>query len=83
MFVMLLISVITQIPELNLAKLFSLENTSNDPERQLLSEATSNSTSYSRQIDEDDTLSQHQHTSINQAISTESDSQLTSQRPKY
>jgi hypothetical protein len=37
MFVMLLLSVITQIPELNMSKLFSLDSkNSNDPERQLL-----------------------------------------------
>ena len=54
MFVMLALSVITQIPQLNLAKLFSLENEINDPERQLLADATTSSTSYSRQIDEDE-----------------------------
>ena len=37
MFVMLLLSVITQIPELNMSKLFSLDGkNSSDPERQLL-----------------------------------------------
>lgn len=52
---MLLISVMTQIPELNLARLFSLEIESNsDPERQLLADSTNNSTSYTRQIDDDD-----------------------------
>jgi hypothetical protein len=55
MFVMLLISVITQIPQLNLAKLFSLErDAACDPERQLLAENVSNSTSYTRQVDEDE-----------------------------
>lgn len=55
MFVMLFISVMTQIPELNLARLFSLEiDSSNDPERQLLAESTNNSTSYTRQIDDED-----------------------------
>lgn len=55
MFVMLFISVLTQIPELNLARLFSLEiDSSSDPERQLLAESTNNSTSYTRQIDDDD-----------------------------
>lgn len=58
MFVMLLISVLTQIPELNLAKLLSLEmETSSDPERQLLTSDAPTSSSYSRQIDEDDSLS--------------------------
>lgn len=59
MFVMLLISVITQIPQLNLAKLFSLErdtstSSSSDAERQYLAEGMSHSASYSRQIDEED-----------------------------
>jgi hypothetical protein len=55
MFVMLLISVITQIPQLNLAKLFSVDkDASCDPERQLLAENVSNSTSYTRQIDDDE-----------------------------
>lgn len=55
MFVMLFISVMTQIPELNLARLFSLEiESSSDPERQLLADSTNNSTSYTRQIDDDD-----------------------------
>lgn len=62
MFVMLFISVLTQIPELNLARLFSLEiDSSLDPERQLLADSSSsniahsaNSTSaYTRQIDDD------------------------------
>jgi hypothetical protein len=51
MFVMLLITVISQIPQLNMTKLFSLESESNDPERQLL-DAT-NSPSYCRQVDEE------------------------------
>ena len=54
MFVMLLLSVITQIPELNMAKLFSLESEVNDPERQLLAEGSANSPSYCRQVDDDD-----------------------------
>jgi len=49
MFVMLLITVISQIPQLNMSKLFSIENEENDPERQLLAEASS----YNRQIDEE------------------------------
>lgn len=52
-FVMLLLNVVTQIPELNLAKIFSLEPDSNDSERQLLSEpATNSGATYSRQFDE-------------------------------
>jgi hypothetical protein len=54
MFVMLLLTVITQIPQLNLAKLFSLEMESTDPERQLLADSSNNSTSYTRQIDEEE-----------------------------
>ena len=57
MFVMLLISVITQIPQLNLAKLFSLEReASSDPERQLLADNATgaNPASYTRQVDDDD-----------------------------
>ena len=55
MFVMLLISVITQIPQLNLSKLFSLErDTSSDPERQLLADNATNSASYMRQIDDEE-----------------------------
>jgi len=54
MFVMLLLSTVTQIPELNLAKLFSMENDTSDPERQLLNaDGTTNSPSYCRQVDED------------------------------
>jgi hypothetical protein len=53
MFVMLLITVISQIPQLNMSKLFSIENDENDPERQLLSEASNTSPSYNRQIDEE------------------------------
>lgn len=73
MFVMLLITVLTQIPQLNLAKLFSLEmNTSTDPERQLLAgDPTNNSSSYTRQIDEDDTQSSVQvQSSQNDATSS-------------
>lgn len=66
MFVMLFISVLTQIPELNLARLFSLEiDSPSDPERQLLAESTNNSTSYTRQIDDED--HQHQHSGYNNA----------------
>lgn len=59
---MLFITVLTQIPELNLAKLLSLEiETSNDPERQLLtSDTCPASSTYNRQIDEDDTISVNQ-----------------------
>lgn len=53
MFVMLLINVITQIPQLNMARLFSLENDI-DPERQLLADASTNSPSYCRQIDDEE-----------------------------
>lgn len=53
MFVMLLITVISQIPELNMSKLFSIENEENDPERQLLAETSNTSPSYNRQIDEE------------------------------
>jgi len=56
MFVMLLINVITQIPQLNMARLFSLENDI-DPERQLLADASTNSPSYCRQIDDEEDLS--------------------------
>lgn len=68
MFVMLLLSVITQIPELNMSKLFSLENKgASDPERQLLASGSgvglannnalnksSGSPKYSRQIDDEE-----------------------------
>ena len=55
---MLLISVLTQIPQLNLAKLLSLEmEKSNDPERQLLAGDAPQSSSYTRQIDEEDAMS--------------------------
>lgn len=58
---MLFITVLTQIPELNLAKLLSLEiETSNDPERQLLTGDAPTSSTYNRQIDEDDSLSVNQ-----------------------
>ncbi len=50
---MLLINVITQIPQLNMARLFSLENDI-DPERQLLADASTNSPSYCRQIDDEE-----------------------------
>lgn len=63
MFVMLLINVITQIPELNLAKLFSIKN-ENDPERQYLSEAVSVSPSYSRQINEDEAQTSESNNTI-------------------
>ncbi len=53
---MLLLNVVTQIPQLNMAKLFSLESEINDPERQLLANAATSSPSYSRQMDEEDTL---------------------------
>jgi hypothetical protein len=53
MFLMLLISVISQIPQLNMSKLFSIENEQNDPERQLLAEASNTAPSYNRQIDEE------------------------------
>lgn len=73
MFVMLFISVLTQIPELNLARLFSLEmEPSCDPERQLLAESApaagsqsghsrSGSNAYTRQIDDDEPSLQQQH----------------------
>jgi hypothetical protein len=68
MFVMLLISVITQIPQLNLAKLFSVDrDASCDPERQLLAENVSNSTSYTRQIDDDESSSSNAVASNNNA----------------
>ena len=58
MFVMLLLTVIAQIPQLNMSKLFSLElNDSHDPERQLLAggcNVANNSPKYSRQVDDDD-----------------------------
>jgi hypothetical protein len=59
MFVMLFISVLTQIPELNLARLFSLEiESACDPERQLLAESsTGTSATYTRQIDDDESSS--------------------------
>lgn len=52
MFVMLLLNVITQVPQFNLAKLFSLESEIIDPERQLLAEASTNSPTYSRHLDD-------------------------------
>jgi len=70
MFVMLLLSVITQIPELNMSKLFSLENKdSSDPERQLLAGGgggvvsgivnnSGHSPKYSRQVDDEEASSQ-------------------------
>ena len=50
-FVMLLLNVVTQVPQLNLAKLFALEPHVTDPERQLLANA-STSSPYSRHLDE-------------------------------
>ena len=58
MFVILLINVIIQIPELNLAQLFILNN-GKDPERECLTNQVVASTSYTRQIDEDDSLATH------------------------
>lgn len=59
MFVMLLLNVVTQIPQLNMAKLFSLESEI-DPERQLLADASTNSPSYCRQVDdEEDSVVHH------------------------
>jgi len=54
MSVMLLLNVVTQVPQLNLAKLFSVHAGREDPERQTLTEAASANTapSYSRQMDE-------------------------------
>lgn len=54
MFVMLLVSVISQIPQLNLSKYFILDN-SEDPEKQLLTESIVNSGSYTQQINEPNT----------------------------
>ena len=54
MFVMLLLSVTTQIPQLNLIKLFSAEDKPADPERELLAEAASSTPAYSRQIDDEE-----------------------------
>ncbi len=53
---MLLISVIAQIPQLNLAKFFLLKSdaTATDGERQLITDNINNPTLYTRQIDEDD-----------------------------
>ena len=80
MFVMLLLSVIAQIPQLNMSKLFALDlNESNDPERQLLAANTStNSPKYSRQIDDDDASSR---SNLNTNILQEQDDQ--SDKPKY
>ncbi len=56
MFVMLLLNVVTQVPQLNLAKLFSVHAGHEDPERQTLTEASVNTApSYSRQMDEPET----------------------------
>jgi hypothetical protein len=55
MFVILLINVIIQIPELNIAQLFTLSNTK-DPERECLTNAVNASSSYTRQIDDDESL---------------------------
>lgn len=52
MFVMLLLNVVTQIPQLNLAKLFSLQIDSADPERQLLAEVSTNTATYSRHMED-------------------------------
>lgn len=51
---MLLLNVVAQVPQLNLAKLFALEAIATDPERQLLANASTSSPSYSRQLNEAD-----------------------------
>ena len=83
MFVMLLISVVTQIPQLNLAKLFSLESDpSSDPERQLLADSVNNSTSYMRQVDEDEP-SILASSSSQQQLTTGNEESDIKQNPKY
>jgi hypothetical protein len=56
MFVMLLLNVVVQIPELNLPQLFTLKD-SKDPERECLTNPVISSSSYARQIDDDDLIS--------------------------
>ena len=54
MFVMLLLNLVIQIPDLNFSKYFSLKQPNSDPERECLANAVSSSPSYSRQIDDDE-----------------------------
>ena len=63
MFVILLINVIIQIPELNLAQLFTLSN-SKDPERECLTNTINASSSYTRQIDDDESLTNNDRISV-------------------
>lgn len=77
MFVMLLLNVITQIPQLNMAKLFALENEITDPERQLLADSSNNSPTYSRQVDEDTASLNPNQTSTN------NDHPYEQEKPKY
>jgi hypothetical protein len=54
MFVMLVLNVITQIPEFNISKIFLNKDSRQDPETQCLADAVNASPSYTRQIDEDE-----------------------------
>ncbi len=70
---------VTQIPQLNMAKLFSLES-SNDPERQLLADASTNS--YCRQLD-DEEESSHQRLEQQNSFDSYSNLDTNSAKSKY
>jgi hypothetical protein len=58
MFVMLVISVFNQIPQLNFAKYFSIESDAqDDPQRPLLGDSSSHQPAYNRQINDDEQTS--------------------------
>lgn len=56
MFVMLLLNLVIQIPELNFSKHFSIKQRNTDPEREYLGNAVSSSPSYSRHVDEEEAV---------------------------
>lgn len=78
---MLLLNVITQIPQLNMAKLFSLESEI-DPERQLLADASTNSPSYCRQVDDEEESSSRHHQRLEQQNSFDSYNNLDTNNVK-
>ncbi len=53
MFVMLLINVILEVPELNFPEMFSIKSKNSDPERQHLANAVSTSPSYTQFQDDE------------------------------
>jgi len=58
MFVMLVIGVFNQIPQLNFAKYFSIESDVQDgPQQPLLSDSSSHQPAYNRQINDDEQTS--------------------------